>query len=139
MFVSLYKLGLFSYYAVGLSTIHLDDLENELCEYFNGKTDTPIYSTASPSLHQVFQLCRSVSLENTICSKRPYGVKKTAAFIFNQSISTSVHPYDLESDDSLGASIKKEFVRFYEKSSNGRIIGGTFNIRQSSQWLTQRK
>ena len=49
MFVSLYNLGLFLYYAVGLSTIHLDDLENELCEYFNGKTDTPMYSTASPS------------------------------------------------------------------------------------------
>ena len=72
----------------------------------------------------------------------------------NQSISKIAHPYDLESDDSLGASIKKEFVRFYEvhdesyiikisseiipeKSSNGRIIGGTFKIRQGSQWLTK--
>ena len=50
--------------------------------------------------------------------------------------------------------LKKEFVRFYEvqdksnlikkssslkpkKSSNGRIIGGTFNIRQGSQWTVK--
>ena len=132
----------------------MDDLENEPCKYFNGKTDTPIYSTTSPSLHQIFQLCRSILPEKTICSKRSYGVKKTATSIFNQSISKVAHPHDLESDDSLGASIKKEFVRFYEvhdesyiikisseiipeKSSNGRIIGGTFKIRQGSQCLTK--
>ena len=132
----------------------MDDLENEPCKYFNGKTDTPICSTTSPSLHQIFQLCRSILPEKTICSKRSYGVKKTATFIFNQSISKVAHPHDLESDDSLGASIKKEFVRFYEvhddssiikisseiipeKSSNGRIIGGPFKIRQGSQWLTK--
>ena len=132
----------------------MDDLEIEPCEYFNGKTDTPIYSTERPSVHQIFQLCRGILPENTICSKRLYGVKKTATFIFNQSISKIVHQYDLELDDSLGASIKKEFVGFYEvhdesniikisseikpdKSSNGRIIGGTFNIRQGSEWLTK--
>ena len=92
--------------------------------------------------------------ENTFCSKRPYGVKKTATFISNQSTSKIVHPYDLESDDGLGASVKKECVRFYEvhdtsniikisseikpeNSSNRRIVGGTFNIRQGSQWLTK--
>ena len=131
------------------------ELENEPCKYFNGKTDTPIYSTASPSLHQIFQLCRSILPENATCYKRPYSVKKKAeTCIFNQSISKIVHPHDLESDDSLGASIKKESVRFYEvldesnmikisskirpeNSSNGRIIRGTSNIRQGFQWLTK--
>ena len=152
--VNFYKFGPVLQYAVVLPTIHLDDLENEPCNYFNGKTDTRIYSTAIPSLHQIFQLCRSILPVKTVCSKRPYDVKKTATFIFNQSISKIVHPYDLESDDSSDASIKKDFVRFYEvheesniikmpsqiipeKSSNERIIGGTFKIRQGSQWLTK--
>ena len=132
----------------------MDDLENEPCEYFNRKTDTPIYSTANPSVQQIFQLCRCILPENTICSKKTYGVKKTATLIFNQSISKIVHPYDLESDGNLGASVKTKFVKFYEvhdesniikisseikpeKSSNGRIIGRAFNIRQGSQWLTK--
>ena len=97
-------------------------MENEPCKYFNGKTDTPTCSTTSPSLHQIFQLCRSILPEKAICSKRPYGVKKTVTFIYNQSISKIVRPYDLESDNSLGASIEKEFVRFYEVHDESNII-----------------
>ena len=83
-------------------------------------------------------------------SRRTYGVKETATFICNQSISKIVHPHDLESDDSLSVSIKKKFLKFCkvhdesniikissetkpENSSNVSSIGGTFNIKQGPQ------
>ena len=100
-----------------------------------------------PIAYKYFTRKYNLFLETIQCSEN-------GTFIFNQSISKIVHPHDLELDDSLGASVKKEFVRFYEvqdksnlikkssslkpkKSSNGRIIGGTFNIRQGSQWTVK--
>ena len=106
----------------------------------------PVYTKYSNYVEVFYQKKQFVPRDHTVLKKQQR--------LSNQSISKIAHPYDLESDDSLGASIKKEFVRFYEvhddssiikisseiipeKSSNGRIIGGTFKIRQGSQWLTK--
>ena len=120
-------------------------MEKQILQYT--ALQVPVYTKYSNYVEVFYQKMQLVTRDHTV-------LKKTETCIFNQSISKIVHPHDLESDDSLGASIKKEFVRFYEvldesnmikisseirpeNSSNGRIIRGTSNIRQGFQWLTK--
>ena len=119
-------------------------MEKQIPQY--AAPQVPVYTKYSNYVEVFYQKKQFVPRDHTVLKKQQR--------LSNQSISKIARPYDLESDDSLGASIKKEFVRFYEvhdesyiikisseiipeKSSNGRIIGGPFKIRQGSQWLTK--
>ena len=67
-----------------------------------------------------------------------------------------MHPYDFDADDSFGAAVKKEFIRFYEvtlndflqtlslsteitvhRSTSGEICGGYYKVRHRSGWIDQ--
>ena len=127
-------------------------LKYEPLKHFRDKPDMPIYSSSNPKLNELFGLCFfGKNISEILCQQRPYHVRENSTFILNQEKIHIAHPYDLDADDSIGPSIKKEYVRFYEvtkreedsaitiskeikteKSNTGDVIGGLVNVRDGS-------
>ena len=140
--------------------VHQSDILNyQRLEIFKGNSDIPKFSTTNPSIHELLGICIFGKRNSqVVCKKRPYHVRENATLILNQGISKIAHPFDLDADDSLGSSIKKEFVRFYEviftndnsaimiskkikteKSNQGGIIGGSVNVLEGRNSWYYRK
>ena len=131
-----------------------DDLPS--LAYYRGDKKLPIYSYTSPDLKRIFRIClKKDILANRITEIKPTSISSTSTFVVDQKLVKVKHPFNIEADETLGAYEKKEQTRFYEvkvgkdgellissevsveKDAKGNIVGGTFNTRDSRNWVRQ--
>ena len=110
----------------------------------------PKYSESSPNLEEIFNICLLHNVpDEKIVKVKPTRIKETVTFVVQPDLINLRHPYDLEADDTPGAFIKRDQVRFYEAKSTaegelvlssevrvtrnkkGQVVRGTYNRRKN--------
>ena len=85
----------------------------------------PKYNESRPNLEEIFNICLPHNVpDEKIVKVKPTRIKDTVTFVVQPDLINLRHPYDLEADDTPGAFIKRDQVRFYqaESTAEGELV-----------------